>query len=209
MSHGARNPPSVPDALLARCEERARQLHPVSTEAFSRAVAETSRIYTRSRDDIERFASSRWALAARLGFFLPRDLLKVWGPLAALSRADALPKRAEWRVLDLGAGLGATALGAAHFAATSGAAERLSVTAVDRDAEALAELSRLARDAASLGLVPVEAETRTSDLFSPASWRGGPFDLVLVGLALNETHDEEGAAALLRALSKTLAPGGA
>lgn len=203
--------PAVPEALVARCLERARAIHRVPEDAFARAVAETSRIYTRARGDIERQAGAKFALAARLGFFLPRDLLKVWGPLAALGRMGGLPGGSTWRVLDLGAGLGATSLGAALFAARTGAARALDVVAVDRDAEALRELALLARDAGDLGLAPVTVETRAADLFAPSSWRGGPFDLVLLGLALNEREgdDPEPAAALLRALAKELAPGGA
>jgi SAM-dependent methyltransferase len=202
---------TLPEPLVRRCAERARRLHPVSDEAFARAVAETSRVYTRSRSDIEQFAGARWALAARLGFFLPRDLLKVWGPLAALARAGALPSAPTWRVLDLGAGLGATSLGVAHFAARTSAASGLEVIAVDRDDEALSELASLARDAASLGLVPIEAQTRIADLWSPAAWRGGPFHLVVVGLSINERQgtSAEHVATLLRELAKTLEPGGA
>ncbi len=202
---------TVPDSLVRRCWERARRLHPVPDEALARAVAETSRIYTRSRADIGHFAGERWALAARLAFFLPRDLLKVAGPLAALARAGALPGGPTWRVLDLGAGLGATSLGVAHFAKRTGAASRLRVTAVDRDEEALAELAPLARDAASLGLAAIDVETRIADLWSPAASRGGPFDFVVVGLAINEREGADAArsADLLRELAKTLAPGGA
>lgn len=201
----------VPEALVERCLERARELHPVSDEALARAVAETSRIYTRSRSDIARFAGARWAIAARLAFFSPRDLLKIAGPLAALARAGALPKGPTWRVLDLGAGLGASSLGLAHFAARTNAARGLRVTAVDLDEAALAEFAPLARDAVSLGLVPIELEARVADLWSPSAWRGGPFDLVTIGLAINEhrSADASRGAALLRELARTLAPGGA
>jgi SAM-dependent methyltransferase len=198
---------TIPAPLVARCEARARELHPVSDEVFARAVAELSRVYTRAREDIERVASSKWAMAARLRFFLPRDLLKVVGPLAALERAGALPSGPEWRVLDLGAGLGATSLGVACFAARTGAAERLSVVAVDRDAGALTEMKALAAEARGLGLAPIRLETRRLDLASAEARRGGPYDLVVVGLALNE--GQRGSAALLRELAAVLAPGGA
>ncbi len=212
----------IPAPLVARCEARARALHPVSDEVFARAVAELSRVYTRSRDDIGRVTGSRWALAARLRFFLPRDLLKVVGPLAALERAGALPPGPTWRVLDLGAGLGATSFGVARFAAVTGAAERLSVVAVDRDAGALAEMEALAEGAPALGLAPIALETRRLDLASAEARRGGPFDLVVLGLAMNERsgalaqrdplaqHDDDASSAeLLRALASALAPGGA
>src|SRR5690606_20883744 len=152
-----------------------------------------------------------WSLAARLAFFMPRDLLKVSGPLMALSRMGAMPGAGgTLRVLDLGAGLGGSCLGVAAYAAQTGAAARLHVVAVDRDARALGELTRLAADAASLGLVPVGVEARATDLRAPSAWRGGPYDLILLGLALNE--DEAAAAEearLLRALCALLAPGGA
>jgi SAM-dependent methyltransferase len=203
---------SIPASLIARCEARAARLHPVSDEVFARAVAELSRVYTRSRADIAQVTGTNWALAARLRFFLPRDLLKVVGPLAALDRASALPAGPEWRVLDLGAGLGATSLGIARFAAETGAAERLSVVAVDRDAGALAEMAALASVAQDLGLVPIRLETREQDLWSKDARRGGPFDLIVLGLAINENESAGAAtesAELLRGLASALSPNGA
>ena len=88
--------------------------------------------YTRRGGDL-RLQSSE--LAARLRFFLPRDLPKIGGPLAELGAAGLLPPGPVWRVLDLGAGLGATSLGVSAFARASGAAIGLHVvhrTGVER-----------------------------------------------------------------------------
>src|SRR5690606_8661717 len=111
-------PLTIPDALITRCAARAHAIHPGGEEALVRAITEVSRIYTRSRDDIADFGGTPWALAARLAFFLPRDLLKVTMPLMALSRMGAFPGDGDTlRVLDLGAGLGGSCLGVAAYAA--------------------------------------------------------------------------------------------
>lgn len=131
------------------------------------------------------------ALAARLRFFLPRDLAKIDLPLEELARAGALPAERRWRVLDLGAGLGATTLGVARFARARGAADGLEVRAVDRDRAALDVLEELAastRDGElSSVTVPVDVRASVADIARVSvNELGGPYDLVVVGLALNE-----------------------
>lgn len=77
-------------------------------------------------------------LAARLHFFLPRDQAKVVGALR-----DVTPP-AEWRsegpaliLGDLGAGIGASALGAVRALRAHGVVRALNVVLVDRDSAAL------------------------------------------------------------------------
>ncbi|HJL19825.1 MAG TPA: hypothetical protein RMH99_29445, partial [Sandaracinaceae bacterium LLY-WYZ-13_1] len=113
------------------------------------AVRRLSELYTRDRDLLEEAGA---ALAARLRFFLPRDLPKIQGPLAELSAAGVLPAGPVWRVLDAGAGLGATTLGAAELAGRVGV-ERLEVTALERDAASLDVFTQITRQAAEDGLV--------------------------------------------------------
>ncbi len=91
------------------------------------------------------------------------------------------------RVLDLGAGLGTTTLGAAVSAHDAGI-ERMDVTAVERDAISLRLLTALAEQcghgelsdvACPITLTALQQDIRTVDA-------GGPYDLIVVGLALNE-----------------------
>ncbi len=156
-------------------------------------------------------------LAARALFWLPRDLPKAALPIAELSAAGALPLR-PLRVLDLGAGLGATSLGLAR--ALPPGASVGSLTAVDRDADALALLRRVTAEARSRGLIPAipELVTETRDL-ARAHWDAGlgTYDLVTVGLALvevtrglaDESARGQGIAALLRVALPHVSPDGA
>ncbi len=140
-------------------------------------------------------------LAARTLFWFPRDLGKVALPVTELLAAGALPER-PLRVLDLGAGVGATSLGVVR--ALRGARGVAHVTAVDNDPQALALLRRVAEGASREGLLPAPGElvTEVRDLADPAWGRGlGRFDLVTVGLSLVEvTRDESERAQRLAAL---------
>ncbi|MET0389124.1 MAG: small ribosomal subunit Rsm22 family protein [Polyangiales bacterium] len=155
---------------------------------LSRAVADISHTYTRERTALAELRGDGSLYSARLQFFLSRDLLKIHGPLAELGSVDALPRARRWRVLDLGAGLGATSLGVARFAALSGKADSLEVCALDIDPEALELYAELARDVRTLPGAPITLQTYAHDLTSgrlPAAARG-PFDLIVTGFALNE-----------------------
>jgi len=215
--------PAVDRVARARLGARDR-----TGAALAAAVAALSERYTTARHVLGA-GEGAGELAARLRFFLPRDLAKVELALGELALAGALPARARWRVLDLGAGLGTTTLGAARFARRHGGVEALDVVAVDRDEAALGVLDALARATRDDGelarvAVPVEVRTQVGDLeaavaasasASASATAGPPFDLILVGLALNELwasapHDDAIArrAALLVTLTDALAPDG-
>lgn len=172
---------------------------------LGRAVARVSASYTTHRQNLADLEGDGLALAARLHFFLPRDLPKIEPILRELGRAGLLPRRRTWRILDLGAGLGTTTLGVARFAARTGAADRLQVLAVDRDRRALDLFRDLAARAESAGLAPIELRVRTDDLQHGAPDRiGGEHDLVVAGLVLNELV-RAGSAEDARAQSERLA----
>lgn len=188
--------PPLSEAWLDRLDEVSREVLDVSDlrgAKLAAALAHVSLAYTEQRQQLDALRGDEEALCARLKFFLPRDLLKVHGPLAELHAARALPKRAAWRVLDLGAGLGTTSLGIARFAALTGTAERLLVTAVDVDEEALALYAELARDVSALPAAPIALNTRAFDLRQPTGALSAklspPYDFITLGLALNELRD--------------------
>jgi len=185
----------VPTGLLPIIDEVARkQLRRADATgvALAAQVARLSALYTRTRDDIGGDDASNALLAARLRFFLPRDLPKIMLPLAELLAQGALPGARRPQVLDLGAGLGATCLGAARFGAITGAWDGLDVVAVDPFEPGLRLLSALAARAEEGGLVP----TRVSPVALDMGRRlpAGPFDLVLFGLSLNEWSRNKSAA---------------
>lgn len=182
-------------SLLGRFDRRG--------EALAAEVRALSELYTRRRHALPEAGE---ALAARLRFFLPRDLPKVWGPLEELG--EALPRGDTWRVLDLGAGLGTTTFGVASFARD----RRLRVTAYERDAASIDVFESLAKAAQRADLIgPFTLETHRADLASLDPEGLPKADLILVGLALNELFDADhldDAEAWLRALIGRLNQGG-
>lgn len=114
--------------------------------------------------------------AARLGFFLPRDVPKGAAAVRELLDAGLVADR-PLRILDLGAGLGAMTLGAARALRAAGFRSPILATLIDRDPDGLAIAAWLA------GLVPgLAVETGPGDL--TAVPLGDRYDLVLVGNAL-------------------------
>ncbi len=202
--------------LLSRWEALAEALSPRRWLAphwdvvrLARAVASLSARYNHEAASP---VSSEAVLAARLAFFLPRDLFKVVPPLLELHAASGLPEGDRWRVLDLGAGLGASSFGAALLASVLGV-ERLEVIAVDVDDSALAWLERLAPPVARrLGVEIAPRTLRASFAENVLPGLGPAFDLVLVGLALGESGRLEDPAAaadwLIRWRDGALAPHG-
>lgn len=129
------------------------------------------------------------SLAARTLFFLPRDLVKLHRPVSELALAGMFTSRAL-DLLDLGAGVGASALGLLRALPKELSVRKL--TAVDLDPEALAIFRRVYANAHGAGLVrpladhtPVETTVR--DLSQPG-WSAGfdKYDIVCIGLALVE-----------------------
>lgn len=185
--------PTLSDAFVAHVAELSRSrlgLAHLAGSRLSHAVTDISHTYTRERSAMGDLQGDDAVHSARLQFFLPRDLLKLHGPLAELASIGALPsaRAGLWRVLDLGAGLGSSSLGVARFAALRGSAERLHVTALDSDAEALWLFNELAQDLQTLPGVPTIVQTREHDFTKSAlpSSVGGPFELIVLGLVLNE-----------------------
>ncbi len=178
-------------------------------EALAREVRALSELYTQRRAEIGEEDRTR-LVAARLRFFMPRDLPKVALPLFELQRAGLLPRDRSWRVLDLGAGLGTTSVGVARFARAVDLADELSVTAVDLWAEGLAIFESLAAKLPAEDFAGLRVETRVQSLDRAAP--KGPFDLILLGLSLNEWargRSPEDAALLLARLGDVLSPEGA
>ena len=148
-------------------------------DALASEVKLVSEIYTRERASLHRTSVE---LAARLRFFLLRDLAKIERPLVELAMAP----RETLRVLDLGAGLGTSTLGVARAAKKHGLAKRLDVIAVEHAARLVDVMTYLC-DRAHEVAVPIALQTRELDLekLDPSSLGSG-FDLIVVGLALNE-----------------------
>ena len=126
-------------------------------------------------------------LSARLAFFFPRDVPKSAGAVRELVQTGALvvPEGRALRVLDLGAGLGASTFGVVRALAAAGARGAVVATCVDVDPEALRVAASLAESPPGLGALHLELHTQTHGLPFEAK---GTFDLVLLGQVLSELH---------------------
>ncbi len=219
-------PLPLSEAVLSRIERVSRALYAgpgstsrprASTRALTEAVAALSHTYTRERSELGRAATSKGALLARCGFFFARDLPKVFGPLDELLRVGWRPGSGALRVLDVGAGLGATSLGVARWLRLRALPNaELQIVALEQSEQALRIFQELARalnelttEFASAVITPAAGDLRSAQT-------AGKFDLILFGFVLNELFRElpssERAARrselLLRAGAQ-LAPGGA
>ncbi len=186
----------------------------IAPDALAIMVARQSRRYL--GEDVPLAPND--GLAARALFWFPRDVLKVARAVGELSWAGALPDR-PLRILDLGAGLGATSIGALR--ALPPTALVSSITAADHDPAALNLLRRIAHGAVTAGLLPPSTPTVTTttvDLSQPG-WADalGVHDLVFAGLTAveftrgfgDEAARGEAVARFLREAMKLVADDGA
>ncbi len=181
-----------PPALVARIADVAARLLSSGSAAraerspereLARIVRETSELYTRQRESIGEATASREALAARVAFYLPRDLPKIASPVEELAALGLVPDR-PLRILDVGAGVGATSLGLVLALRRLGFARPIAIDAIDRDERPLALMREIAAGPREIGLGDLVVDTEQADLFH-ARVRG-TYDLVLLGLVLNE-----------------------
>ncbi|MBX7191634.1 MAG: small ribosomal subunit Rsm22 family protein [Sandaracinaceae bacterium] len=153
-----------------------------------------SELYTRERHALHLAGGPR---AARVRFFLPRDLPKIEGPLSFLAAHGLLPRERTWSVVDLGAGYGATTLGLARLAKRLDLADAVHVTAIDDDPQALDVLDALAREtrggrlrseAVPIELEPIVGSVAITDPSILVRGRG----LALAGFVMNELFTTHG-----------------
>ena len=173
-------------------------LAPARLAAELRALSEAynSGDFARSR--------TRGALSARLLFSFPRDVPKMGAAVRELvaTGALALPHDRPLRVLDVGAGLGASTWGLARALAGVGQRGAIHATLVDEDATALGVARAIGERREGEGEVRVRLEASGSDR--------GRFDVILLGQVLSEMAGDDAAHALRvrRWLDGSLEPGG-
>ncbi len=154
--------------------------------------------------------------AARLSFWLPRDVPKVEGAVreaVAIGRIG-LRRQRTLRVLDLGAGLGASHRGLARALAAAGQRGTLDIDAVDADAAALSLGEAIHARRPREGNVELRLRSTRADKL-PTRAEAGSFDVVLLGqvlteldLALAPAERLEKHRALVQSLLAALVPSG-
>ncbi len=173
-------------------------------------VAKLSAAY--NAGDLGKLRSTE-ALSARLGFSFARDTPKAAGAVRELVATGALrlPENRALRVLDLGAGLGASTWGvwAALSASAPGTAGRIEAVCVDEDSSALSIATAIAGARRERDALVVDLETRRSTIFRGVRDEKGPFDLVILGQVLSELDGTlETQTDLIRSALDGLAPDG-
>jgi ribosomal protein RSM22 (predicted rRNA methylase) len=173
---------------------------PLATAALTRAIIDRSRRYTSERD--RQATDPVGDLAARAMFFTIADAMKIAIPLGELMNRGVLPAARPLRLLDLGAGCGAMSLGAITVLGAPGSAPgdplRLEITAIDRDARALAIARDAVRQLAARTGVAATITTHDDDI---TRTRLPAADLVVIGTALNELAAEARLDLVRRALA--------
>jgi SAM-dependent methyltransferase len=156
---------------------------------------------------------SKEALSARLGFSFARDVPKAAGAVRELVATGNLsvPAGRALRVLDLGAGLGASTWGlwSALSQAAPEARGRIDSVCVDDDASALSVASAIATARRGIGALEVNIEPVLAKVTRGAREAQGSFDVVVLGQVLSELVPEAAAQAdLVRSALDRAAPDG-
>jgi ribosomal protein RSM22 (predicted rRNA methylase) len=216
FSYATELEPTMPNewvSLLSEVAKKTLGRDDRTGEALAADLVRLSRAYTVDRDS-DGWASvprGKSAMAARLRFFLVRDFRKSAAPVDELLRAGFFAGRTKLRILDLGAGLGATTLGAAFALRRAGVTE-LEVVAVDSDAEALKTMEAVfaafaTSDTTSPFFPQITLKTRVSSFDDALSQNHEALDLVLAGFVWNELGENgTRTSKLTQALDRWLGP---
>lgn len=163
---------------------RAHRLVPLTdAERLGPAVAKLAAAYN---DPVLRGLEGVDHLAARLGFSFPRDVPKVAGAVrevVAMGRI-AMPTDRALRVLDLGAGLGASHRGLMRALDAAGVAGSIDVLAIDRDTAALAVAKEIATRRPREGGIELKLRVDSGSAAGYSSRHR--YDVVLLGQVLSE-----------------------
>ncbi|HEY3817614.1 MAG TPA: small ribosomal subunit Rsm22 family protein [Polyangiaceae bacterium] len=157
---------------------------PASTDV-ARLAAQVEALSHAYNDPSRASAAIRDAGAARLGFSFARDVPKGAAAVRELVATGALQVGAGLRILDVGAGLGATTWGVVRALEAAGGSGIVEATWLDSDARALEVASAIARAREGTGAIRL----RVTTMHRPATGAFDAlprFDLVLVGQVLSE-----------------------
>lgn len=170
-----------PDALVAALDQIAARRRWPTTAQVAELASRVRAVSDRYNDPEVAPRPADVDPAARMLFFLPRDLPKAGEGIRELLAGGLIPDR-PLRVLDLGAGLGASWLGVHAALLARGFAGVGHVRLVDVDGRAL----ELATDIAAKLAPGTTVGTRVGTVGEGLAEAGGGWDLVLMGQVFSE-----------------------
>lgn len=162
-----------------------------SLAGWEREVQQLSDLFTKERDgSFGDYAGDETRLLAYGLFFFPQSFARIQFPLI-----EALKHR-QWHgpvdrplcVLDLGTGLGGTALGLATCLENATPIEKIHITALDRSLPSLAVFGELTNELAE-HWPRTCFHTHAADMRHSSGWPDPPetgWDLITIGFSLNE-----------------------
>lgn len=176
-------------------DEVARELRLASLhdQRLPQHVAAMAAVY--NDDRLAGLRASRDQLAARLGFWFPRDVPKVAGAVREMITMGRLSLEGELRVLDVGAGLGASHRGLLRALSQAGHRGTVDVVAVDDDREALKIAAAIAKKRPREGEVELRVKTEEMTVAELcARPPRGRFGVIVVSQVLSELDLDKGEA---------------
>lgn len=180
-------PEPLDPTWLDTLNEVARKLRlgPFDDPRLPQHVSAMAAVY--NDDKMPGLRASRDQLSARLHFWFPRDVPKVAGAVRELVAMGALRLGDKpLKVLDLGAGLGASHRGLARALAAGAPGKRgtLEVLAIDDDREALRIAASIAEQRPREGAVEIRLKTEERSIHGRNP--RGRYDVVIIGQAISE-----------------------
>lgn len=177
---------------LARAEPKPQRI--------AERVEALSDLYTTKRDAMIGAVDDPTHLVAKALFFLASDAPKVYFVLRELADRYGGGPRELLRVVDAGAGVGATSVGLL-LALDPACVAAVDLRGFDADDRALHVWKGITREAARIAGIKVEIEPHPADLMDSASAAAAarPFDLCLAQAVVNELPFEDAEADRLRA----------
>ncbi len=129
---------------------------------------------------------------ARLHFFMPTDIVKLWGPLLELAATLPMPGRKHLSILDLGGGTGTGCVSAAMVLAALGFTGRVDFTVVEPDTAVNRHLKKTFEVLRECRFVTFEAKVEMVSIedFLASKGKRKQHDLVLLINVLSEAFDD-------------------
>jgi SAM-dependent methyltransferase len=177
----------IDEPFQAVLDDLARRRGWPTSADHARLGARVRRLSDAYNDPASVASPSDELLSARLVFSFPRDVPKGAGAvreLCALGLLAPTPRATALHVLDVGAGLGATARGVIRALGATGATGTVVVDSLDSDAAALELALAIARARPREAGLAIELRP----MCAPAVGTNvrGPYDLILLGQVLSE-----------------------